>query len=149
MKPCPWPMTLLLPHAPPMVLLDEVVSYDDDRLAAVATIADGHPFLDGEKVPAHVGIELMAQTCGAYAGIQALVAGNPVSPGFLLGTRGFTSRTSHFRRGDRLEIAAVVVFRDAEMASFDCEIRLDGAVVAEARLNLHQPKRMPGVQGGV
>ncbi len=34
MIPCPWPVERLLPHAPPMVLLDEVIGYDADGVLA-------------------------------------------------------------------------------------------------------------------
>ncbi|MBE0531777.1 MAG: 3-hydroxylacyl-ACP dehydratase [Rhodospirillales bacterium] len=145
--PCPWPVEHLLPHAPPMVLLDEVIGYDTDSILAVATIGTGHPFLAGDGVPAHVGIELMAQACGAFAGAEALAAGEAVRVGFLLGTRRFEAHVPLFRVGERLEISARVALRDDEMACFDCEIRRTGAVVAEARLNVYQPKDL-GTFGG-
>ncbi len=147
MTPCPWPVGRLLPHAPPMVLLDEIIGYDADGVLAVATIGADHPFLAGNGVPAHVGIELMAQTCGAFAGAEAMAAGKPVRVGFLLGTRRYEAHVPLFRVGDRLEISARIALRDDEMACFDCEIRRAGTVVAEARLNVYQPKDL-GTFGG-
>jgi len=145
--PCPWPVERLLPHAPPMVLLDEVIGYDADGVLAAATIGAGHPFLAGDGVPAHVGIELMAQACGAFAGTEAMAAGEAVRIGFLLGTRRFEAHVPLFRIGERLEISARVALRDDEMACFDCEIRHTGTVVAHARLNVYQPKDL-GTFGG-
>ena len=147
MTPCPWPVQHLLPHAPPMVLLDEVLGYDDTGVHAAVTIGAGHPFLIGDSVPAHVGIELMAQACGAFAGVEALAAGEPVRPGFLLGTRRFEARVPCFHLGDRLEISVRVALRDDQMACFDCEIRCAGALLAEARLNVYQPKELDTLGG--
>jgi len=90
----------------------------------------------------------MAQTCGIFAGIEAMAAGEPVRPGFLLGTRGFEAFVSCFHLGDRLEISARVALRDDQMASFDCQVQRNGTVVAEARLNVYQPKDLGTFGGG-
>ncbi|CAA7627915.1 3-hydroxylacyl-(Acyl carrier protein) dehydratase [Candidatus Terasakiella magnetica] len=139
MMPCPWPLERLLPHAPPMVLLDEVLDADETGARAAVTIRSDHPFWDGEKLPAHVGIELMAQTCGVFAGAKALAAGQPARLGFLLGSRDYRALVAGFGAGDRLEIVAQAVFLDDGMAVFDCRIEQRGAVVAEAQLTLYQP----------
>ena len=130
-----------------MVLLDEVLGYDEACIITAAVIGAEHPFLDDEGVPAHVGIELMAQTCGAFVGVEAVAAGLPVRIGLLLGTRRFEARIPFFHLGERLEISARVALRDEQMACFDCEIRCADAVVADARLNVYQPKEL-GIFGG-
>jgi predicted hotdog family 3-hydroxylacyl-ACP dehydratase len=129
----------LLPHDRPMILIDAVLSCDETSIAAATTIGDGTLFLTPEGVPNYIGIEYMAQACGAYAGAHALAAGEKVRVGFLLGTRRYAAQIPWFRRGDRLAIAAVVVYRDSEMSVFDCRIEIDGRLAAEARLNLYQP----------
>ena len=58
---CTWPIEKLVPHARPMLLLDEVLEYDEKSLLAAARIGPSHPFHAEGGVPAHVGIELMAQ----------------------------------------------------------------------------------------
>ncbi|MDA8230041.1 MAG: hypothetical protein M0006_01745 [Magnetospirillum sp.] len=138
--PCPWPVEALLPHAPPMVLLDEALGYAQDRIRVAAAIRPDHPFATPRGVPAHVGIELMAQACGAFAGAHALAAGGAPRLGFLLGTRRYQANDDWFRIGDRLEIWAQVAFRDEEMGVFDCRVERGGEVVAEAQLTVYQPK---------
>jgi predicted hotdog family 3-hydroxylacyl-ACP dehydratase len=130
----------LLPHDRPMILLDDVLSCDETSIAAAATIGDRTLFLAPEGVPSYIGIEYMAQACGAYAGAHALAAGEKVRVGFLLGTRQYAAQIPWFRRGDRLAIAAAVVYRDSEMSVFDCRIEIDGRLAAAARLNLYQPE---------
>lgn len=141
MTSCPWPVGRLLPHAAPMLLLDEVAAVDDARAVAVALMRPDHPFAAPEGVPAHVGLELMAQTCGAWVGARALAAGEPVRLGFLLGTRHYQSRVTWFAPGQRLEITACVVLVDLGVGVFDCAIARDGEPLATARLSLYQPQQ--------
>ena len=70
----------LLPHSGRMVLLDEVLSYDDNSLHAVCTIRPDCILLpDGANaLPGWLGLEIMAQGVGAWAGAHALDAGRPV-----------------------------------------------------------------------
>jgi len=137
MRPCRYPVAALLPHRPPMILIDEVVSYDDASLIAAVTITEASLFLTGDGVPGHVGIEYMAQACGAYAGVHALDSGDPVRIGLLLGTRDYRVLVPWFRRGDHLRIAVTMVFRDEPVAAFACSITIDGKLVADAQLKVY------------
>jgi len=139
-KPCPYPVADLLPHAPPMLLLDEVLGYDFGTLQAAVTIRPNSPFFRGDGVPAHIAIEYMAQACGALAGIEALSAGRPVGLGFLLGTRNFQSARDFFHAGERLLISVDEVFRDVEMGVFDGSVRVADATLVTATLNVYRPE---------
>ncbi len=139
LRDCPYPIEALLAHRPPMLLLDKVVGYDDRSLVAGVTITQSSLFLGPQGVPAHVAIEYMAQTCGAYAGAMALDAGEPVKIGFLLGTRLCRLLVPWFRVGDRLVVSATIDFRDERMAAFDCKIEIDGNLAADAQLKVYQP----------
>lgn len=139
MRPCPYPIAELLPHAPPAILLDRVTGWEPSRLEALLVIRrNGSFFTPGRGVPSHVGIEYMAQACGAYAGIEAKTAGLPVRIGFLLGTRGYVSSLRWFAAGSTLTVSVVEVLREGGMAVFDCAIAQDGSQVATARLTLYQ-----------
>ncbi len=137
MRPCRYPVAALLPHEPPMILIDEVVSYDDDALVAAVTITEASLFLTREGVPGHIGIEYMAQACGAYAGVHARDSGDPVRIGLLLGTRDYRVLAPRFRRGERLLVAVTMVFRDEPVAAFACSITIDGKIVADAQLKVY------------
>jgi predicted hotdog family 3-hydroxylacyl-ACP dehydratase len=132
----------LLPHAGPMVLLDQVVSWEADTMCTAVTVRrDMQFFKHGQGLPAHIAIEWMAQTCGAFVGAEALAAGQPVRIGYLLGSRDFTARVPWFKESSRLEISARLVFRDQEMGVFDCSVREAGQAeaLATARLTVYQP----------
>ena len=65
----------LLPHSGRAILLDEVVSSDDDRMVCRVEIRPDSPFVKNGVVPAVVALEYMAQTIGAHAGMRARASG--------------------------------------------------------------------------
>lgn len=131
----------LLPHGPQAVLLEEVLDWNDDIVSTALTVhADDRYFQPGLGVPAHLGIEWMAQTAGVFAGLEAKAAGQAVRIGFLLGTRHYRAAQSWFAAGQRLMVSAKLVFREQGMAVFDCRIlKSDGEEAATARLTVYQP----------
>jgi len=141
MRTCQHPIAALLPHAPPMILLDELLRYDESAAVAATTIRPPSIFREAEGVPAHIGLEYMAQACGAHAGALALERGAEVKLGLLLGTRQYRAHVPYFRLGERLVIAVTAVYRDAEIGAFDCRIEIAGACAAEAQLTVYQPER--------
>lgn len=141
MKRCPYPVGALLPHEARMILLDEVIDYDATSLRARVDISAASLFATPEGVPSYVGLEYMAQACGAHAGALARDAGAAVRIGFLLGTRQYRMDTPWFRLGDRLTVSVSMTYSDNEMGSFGCRIEIAGAIVAEAQLNVIQPRK--------
>lgn len=140
MRPCAYPIEWLVPHARPMILIDEVLYWDGSLLKAGLTIRPTMPFFRADKgVPVHVAIEFMAQSCGAFIGMEAMEKGEDVRVGFLLGTRNFAARIPWFVENARLVIVTSVSFRDAEIGVFDCTVDCDGESVAQASLTLHRP----------
>ena len=131
-----FPLEDILPHRPPMVLIDEVVSFDeaDGSLVAAATIRP-------EWCENFVAIELMAQASAALAGIHDRLAGgkDPARAGFLLGTRRLSLGIDRFEVGRRYLVTSKNVFRDGEAASFECTVRDGDRTVASAVLNAYRP----------
>ena len=127
----------LLPHRPPMILLDEIVELD----VAQRAMTTGFRAREG-WTGNWVAIEYMAQTAAALAGAFDRLedAARPARPGFLLGTRHLSLKLPRFEAGARYRVMAQCVFEDANAASFACEITDDqGAVVATATLNAFRP----------
>ncbi len=134
-------ITELLPHRPPMILLDRVEDFAADSLTASVTITPSSLFCAGGSVPSHLALEYMAQACGAHVGMIALEKGEPVRIGFVLGTRDFVSMVRGFDVGERLEVTATLVFNDVQMGAYDCRIAIGDRLVAQARLSVYQPER--------
>jgi predicted hotdog family 3-hydroxylacyl-ACP dehydratase len=129
----------LIPHTGDMVLLDRIVEFDDPRLTAELVVR-GDSLLGGDEssVPAWVGIEYMAQTIAAYAGMIAKQANLPIRLGFLLGTRRYCSNVAVFNVGTTLSIKIEKILHDENLGVFDCRILGDGVEVT-ANLNVYQP----------
>ena len=125
-----------------MVLLDTLRAFDDESATAVAVMRPDHPFIRPQGVPVHVGVEIMAQACGAHVGVLARNAGGSVQVGFLLGTRGYDASQAWFPVGAELEVRVRRVFQEDGMGVYDCCILMGGAEIAQARLNLYQPPDM-------
>ena len=134
-----WPVSELLPHAAPMILIDRVLSFDGESALVEVTVRLDHPFATAEGAPVHLAIEFMAQACGALTGCWAKRSGAPVRAGFLLGTRHFHADEPLLPIGKRLTVAVTMLVRDGPMGVFECRL-LDGEkAVAEAQLNVYQP----------
>lgn len=135
-----WPLSELLPHAGDMILIDQILSFDEEQIHTRLTVKPGGLFnrADG-SLPAWVGIELMAQSVAAYAGCRAHQKGEAVELGFLLGTRKFECNVEHFPVGSELTIHGLRSLEDDNgMGVFECHLTGDG-IRASARLNVFRP----------
>ncbi len=128
----------LIPHSGSMVLLDRIVAYDEQGLTAELKIRGDGLFGDDQSVPAWVGIEYMAQTIAAYAGMMAKQVDEPIRLGFLLGTRRYTSNVAAFKVGSLLTIRVKKIMQDDNLGVFDC-LCLGAGVEVTAKLNVYQP----------
>lgn len=130
----------VVPHAAPMILIDEIEDYSDNGLIARVTIRDSSLFLTGENVvPAWVGIEYMAQAIAAWSGIQARLRNKTVRIGYLLGSRHYQASEPSFLIGETLKVAITKRYHEDELGAFDCEIS-NNRISVVATLNVYQPK---------
>ena len=132
------PVTELLPHAGSMILIDEVLEASAGRIVARVTLRPTSLFVEGDRVPALVAIEYMAQTIAAYAGLRARAAGGPPRIGFLLGTRELALEVDAFAVGDELTIEARHVWGDEQIGSFQCAVLRAGRTLASALVNVYE-----------
>jgi predicted hotdog family 3-hydroxylacyl-ACP dehydratase len=130
----------LIPHAGPMVLLDRVISVDEDSLCAEVSIRSNTLFCGPDGVGAWVGIEYMAQAIAAWAGYAAQLRGEPVKLGFLLGTRRYESSRPIFVLGSVLRVHVQRLFQNENgLGSFECFIDNEEGRVASATVTVFQP----------
>ena len=135
-----WPLAELLPHAGDMILIDQVLGFDQEQIHTRLTVRAGGLFnREDGSLPAWVGVELMAQSVAASAGCRARVQRDPVELGFLLGTRKFECNVEHFPAGTELHIHALRSLEDDNgMGVFECHLTGPG-IHASARLNVFRP----------
>ena len=128
----------LIPHSGSMILLDKIVEFDEHSLSAELVVRNYALLGHNKKVPAWVGIEYMAQTIAAYAGIHSKKLGEPIKLGFLLGTRRYTSNIDSFDIGTALTIKITKIIHDDKLGVFECKIYGTGIEI-NANLNVFQP----------
>jgi predicted hotdog family 3-hydroxylacyl-ACP dehydratase len=138
----------LLPHRAPMLLLSEVVDYDETFASALIHITADSPFFDAELggVPSWVGMEYMAQTIGIWAGHQQLINNKPVQAGFLLGCRSYDCNNAIFPSDCTLQLSARPVYLDdSGIGAFDCAISSENingseSIRATAQIKAFRPE---------
>ncbi|WP_410498062.1 hypothetical protein [Chitinibacter sp. S2-10] len=137
----------VLPHAAPMILLDEIIEFGDEHLVAALTIPVDGLFNDaalGGAIPAYVAIEYMAQAVAAHDGCRVRAAGEQPKIGFLLGTRAFDCNVPAFAVGTRLTVHVQEVIKGENgMGVFEARVegtQADGSPIrVSARINGFQP----------
>lgn len=110
------PISELLPHTPPMRLLDAVASFEGAHVECTATLLPSCPFADAVGiVDPLVSVELVAQAAAAWA---ALTGGGGVRPGVVASCREARFEAALLRVGDILTIRAERVAGSADFGSF-------------------------------
>lgn len=114
----------LLPHRPPMLLIDDIIHIDDSSSQALVHIQSSSPFFEDKAgVPAWIGIEYMGQTAALIAGYQQQRGSTKTQLGFLLGTRAYSSEVDYFAPESKLLIACEqTAMVGEELATFRCTI---------------------------
>jgi predicted hotdog family 3-hydroxylacyl-ACP dehydratase len=138
----------LVPHRPPMLLLDRVVAADHESLCAEVDVLSGSMFFDQTtgQVGAWVGIEYMAQAIAALEGFRSLQRGESVKIGFLLGARKYETRCAGFAAGATLRVTVrETLMHEDGLAAFECKIAhahvdSDAGALAKATVTVFKPK---------
>lgn len=148
----PIPAADLIPHAGPMVFLDELIATDEKRSVCSVRIDDLPLFRDANgALPAWAGVEPMAQCIAAHGGLEALRNGEAPKVGFLLGCRRLEIQADRLSPGIAYAAAASQVWgRDQGLVSFDCEIfeRKSGRRLLAGRINAYLPADLDDVLEG-
>ena len=133
----------VVPHEHPMILIDQLLSYDDISASCQVTINANSNFYNSDKqsVPSFVAIEYMAQSIAAFANANEKDKGGEIAIGFLVSSRKFKIHVSEFALGAKLKIFIEQLYLDSSgLSAFDCRIEQGNQVVAEAKINIFQPK---------
>jgi len=131
----------LLPHRPPMVLLDRALGLDGEWFEAEVDVEPGSPLHQEGGVPSYVGIEYMAQTVAAYAGAEGREQGGAVKVGMLLGSRDYQARLPLFATGMRLKVRVrKALYHPGGISAMDCRVvdAATGQELAAAQLTVVQ-----------
>ncbi len=134
----------LLPHSPPMVLVDEVLDWRPGAARCRLRLGPSSPLVVGGRVRAAASVEYMAQCVGVCTALGARAAGEPLRMGYLVGVRTMDLAVGHFEVGDDLVVEAVEDYSGQELAFFRCAVLRRGEVAASATLSIYrtdEPRR--------
>jgi 3-hydroxyacyl-[acyl-carrier-protein] dehydratase len=88
--PLPQPAILLLPHKPPMLLVETLIERQGSRTLALATLPTCGLFVTAGRILPEYFIELIAQTAALGNCYDALTSGMAVRDGMLVGIDAFS-----------------------------------------------------------
>ena len=136
----------LVPHAHPMILIDAVSEPESGELEATVRISEDCPFFEARLgVPTYVGIEYVAQTVAALAGLRARRSGTEIKLGFLLGARRLHAAKPYFSLGSVLSVRVYPEYEAAEFAKYRGEISDDsGEVLVSTAVTVYSGLRARG-----
>jgi predicted hotdog family 3-hydroxylacyl-ACP dehydratase len=149
MKPA-YAIAEVLPHAGPMLLLDELLDLGEEHICCGVNIRLDTAFCEGTNgVPSWVGLEYMAQTMCAFSGVEEVQAGGKPSIALLLGSRRYQCETPWFALGSRLVIRAELQLRDEnDLVAFHCSIHEGGRLLARGDVKAYRPRDVMAVIRG-
>ena len=132
-----------VPHRAPMILIDKVIKHQQDSLITQVEITEQSAYFNAATngVPNYVGIEYMAQSIAALAGVEAHLRNDKIRVGFLLGTRKLLMHQPLYQLGHKYQISVARLYQeDSGLAVFDCQILAGETVIASANVNVFQPQ---------
>ena len=125
----------LVPHRPPMLLIDKVRASSEGQIECAARVAEDSIFARDGRVPSVVLMEYMAQAIAARNQLIAVQEGGP-KKGMLLGCRKMTLHGPSIPVGADVIIRATVLRESGGVAIYSCEAISDGVLSAEAQLTV-------------
>ena len=110
----PCPCEMLIPHRPPMLLIDQLIRRSDTEAEAITSLQEKSPFIDPNKgILPEIFIEIIAQTTAAANGFDGLINNKKPNAGFLVGLDEFSLTSRPFSECQlRAEIKKMFKFGD-------------------------------------
>ena len=142
----------LIHQKPPMRLVDEFVSFENDTVHCRTAISDTNIFFDKDLggIPHWVAIEVMAQTAASYGKASKFSSNdcknNEPSIAFLLSVRGYKTDVKSYKLGSVLEIFAECIILDKCTGVFSCKVVQYNQQVASLTINAYQPQNYRDVE---
>ncbi len=126
----------LIPHRPPMVMIDELLESDGDLAKARKVFVEADYAIENSLVAEVALIEGLAQTVAAAFGSKALAEGRSPGVGMLVGVSGFVFRR-RVRAGEEVIFEAAFTRRLPPFYLADGRVLVDGEVVAEGSMKFY------------
>jgi 3-hydroxyacyl-[acyl-carrier-protein] dehydratase len=136
----PMPSHMLVPHRPPLCLVDRLVEFSGQTGVVESIIRPDNIFLDDKGcLPSLTLAELIAQASAAVKGYDDLTQGKAIKRGFLVDIREIRFMGRCFK-GDRLLIKIEIIRTISGFSVVHGEVTRDGDVIASGTLKLWVPE---------
>lgn len=126
----------LVPHAEPMVLVDEMTEWVSGAATCTLVVRAHAPLVSDGSLLAPLLIEHMAQTVAACLGYEAFLGGEGARVGMIIACKKFSVHIPVVHVGDALTIRVRRVRGNETLSHFDCHVTRGEAPVATAVLTL-------------
>ncbi len=137
------PIDDLVPHGPPMRVLEEMLDWAPGRARCRLAVRAHAPFVRAGRVASVVALEYMAQAVAACLGYEAYLSGGRIRVGMIVGVRKMDMLEPHFSVGDEVIVDVSRIRGDDEVSSFNGETKVDGRVVCSAQMTIVHPEQPP------
>lgn len=124
-----------IPHGPPILCVDSILSANSRRACAEYVVQDG-PHVEDERMWELGMIEGLAQTAAALENPLGIPPGTRPGLGMLVGVRGFTFHRRP-RIGERLEWCVEVLRRFGPFLLVTGEVHVEGELLAGGELRFY------------
>lgn len=141
------PIAELVPHGPPMRVLEELVEWEPGRAVCRMTVREGMPFVADGRLAAVTTIEHIAQAVAACLGHEAYVGGEGVRVGMLIGVRKMELHRPWIEVGSEMRVSVERVRGNEEVSTFRGEVTVDGERISTALTTLFHAERPPDAAG--
>lgn len=133
----------LIPHRPPMLLLDRVVSFEAGRVVCSARPTAACIFAREGAIPSVVTLEFMAQAAAACLALARPYDRGASAHGLLIAARQFSLACAALAFETELAVEAALTATVGAAASLDCEVSAAGTNLARAALTVYLPSAPP------
>lgn len=132
-------MLIKLPHSGKMVLIDEILECSSDSIKVKSVIKADNAFLENDKFYTYKGIEIMAQSLGAFKGLNS---SDDFSLGFLIGVREFEIFKHELSVGDEIVVSSKASMQDDNgFGVWQSNMRVKDELIASASLSVLSPSK--------
>ena len=136
-------ITTLLPHRPPMLLIQGILDIDmeEEYILAAAECSTKDLFYDAELggVAPMAAIEIQAQAIGLFSGYSDMVQGlKPASIGKLLSIKQYKVCTEALPVDTPLQVEARSVLNAPPVGVFSCSLRAGEKLLSDAEITVYR-----------
>lgn len=137
------PIADLVPHAAPMLAVEDVLTWSPGVATCRMTVRDGAPMVRDGRVPAVAVVEYLGQAVAACCGGEAYLGGEGVRYGVIIGCRSVTLERAEIAVGTELMLDVRRTRGNEMLSHFVCEARDSAGVVGAATMTVFHAEDMP------